>query len=273
MNKGAAVRFQLCLAAALLIVAGSVRVARAQESPLDQARREQNTFKILGDADVYCSFFLLGRTRPEIGILAAERGEEKVLLTDADLCYINRGSKNGIAVGQLYLVVEAGPDVIDPVSKANLGAVGLKRGRARVVAVDDDRATVRLEKSCGQVMVGCYLVPFVERQTMVGQDEGYDAPPAEGASASGRVIYLVDTLEEAGTTYWVLINLGTDNGLKVGQQLVAFRRVRGDVPRQPIASLVVIDAGPTTATLKVLSAKDVVQVGTEVQAREVPPAK
>jgi hypothetical protein len=273
MNKGAAVRFTLGLAAALLIVAGSARIVGAQESPIEQAKREQKTFKILGNADLYCSFFLLGRTRPEIKILAAEHGEEKVLLTDSDLCFINGGSKGGIAVGQLYLVVEAGPDVIDPVSKANLGAIGLRRGRARVVAVDEDRATVRLEKSCGQVMVGYYLVPFVERPTMVGQDEGYEPAPAEGEGASGRVLYIVDTLEEAGTTYWVLISLGTDHGLKIGQQLVAFRRVQGDVPRQPIASLVVIDVGPTTATLKVLSAKDIVQVGTEVQTKGAPAAK
>lgn len=273
MKKGTALCSVLSLTAAILVLALSVPIVSAQESPIEKAKREHKTFKLLGNADLYCSFFLLGRTRPEIKILAAEHGEEKVLLTDADLCFINRGSKGGVAVDQLFLIVEAGSDVVDPVSGANLGAIGLKRGRARVVAVDETRATVRLEKSCGQIMVGYYLVPFSEGAILQGQDQGYEPAPAEGEGVSGRVIYLIDTLEQAATGYWVLINLGTENGVTVGRQLVAFRRVQGDVPRQAIANLVVIDAGPTTATLKVLSAKDVLRLGTEVQTREAPAAK
>jgi len=269
MKKGTAFYSTLGLAAAILILALSVVPAGSgQESPIERARREQKIFKLISHSDLFCSFFILGPTRPEIKILAAELGGEKVLLTDSDLCFINRGSKDGIQVDQRFLIVEAGSDVIDPVSGSNLGTLGFKRSQARVVDVEESRATVRLEKSCGQVMVGFYLVPFPGGDIVMGQDLGYSSAPAEGEGVSGRVVFLVDTLEEAATGYWALINLGTENGLAVGQQLVAFQRVQGDVPRRPIASMVVIDVGPTTATVKVLSAKDVIRPGTEVQTRE-----
>lgn len=273
MKKGTVFYSALSLAAAILILALSVPAGTGQESPIEKARREQKTFKLISHSDLFCSFFILGPTRPEIKILAAELGGEKVLLTDTDRCFINRGSKDGIQVDQRFLIMEAGSDVIDPVSSSNLGALGFKRGQARVVDVEENRATVRLEKSCGQVMVGFYLVPFPGGDIVMGQDLGYSSAPGEGEGVSGRVVFLVDTLEQAATGYWALINLGTENGLTVGQQLVAFRRAQGDVPRQPIASLVVIDAGPTTATVKVLSAKDVIRPGTEVQTREGSPEK
>jgi len=268
MKKGMAFYSALGLFAAILILALSVPAGSGQESPIEKARREQKIFRLISHSDIFCSFFILGPTRPEIKILAAELGGEKVLLTDADLCFINRGSADGIEVNQVFLVVEAGSDVIDPVSGSNLGTLGFKRGQARVVAVDEKRATVRLEKSCGQVMVGFYLVPFPGGDIVMGRDLGYSPAPPEGEGVKGRVVFLVDTLEEAATGYWALINLGTENGLAVGQQLVAFQRVQGDVPRRPIASMVVIDAGPTTATVKVLSAKDIIRPGTEVQTRE-----
>jgi len=265
MKKGTAVCLALGLFAASL--AFSVPAGAAQESPLDQAKKEIKTFKLLSDADLYCSIFVLGDERPAIKILAAERGEEKVLLTDADLCFINRGSADGIALDQVFLVVEAGPDVVDRFGGANLGAIGHKRGRARVVAVDENQATVRLEKSCGQVMVGYYLMPFAAKEVVLGQDQGIEPAPAAGEGVDGRIIHLESTLEQIGSGHWAIVNLGTEDGLEAGRQVVAFRKLEGDAPRQAIASLVVIDAGPKWSTVKVLSAKDVLQVGTEVQTR------
>jgi hypothetical protein len=265
MRKGTAFSLALSLIAAILAV--SVTPGAAQEDPLEQAKREIKTFKLLSDADLYCSIFILGRERPAIKILAAERGGEKVLLSDADLCFIDRGSADGIALDQVFLIVEAGADVADPVGGARLGALGHKRGRARVVAVEENRAIVRLEKSCGQVMVGYYLAPFTIKDVVLGQDQGIEPAPAPGEGKTGRIVYIENTLEQAGTGHWAIITLGTGDGLEAGQQIVAFRRVQNDVPRQPIASLVVIDAGESWATVKVLTAKDVLQVGTEVQTK------
>ncbi|MBN2206301.1 MAG: hypothetical protein JW742_02765 [Candidatus Aminicenantes bacterium] len=267
MTHGTAVRLALGSVAVIAILALSAPTGAAQDSPLDRAREEAKTFKLLSDADLYCSIFILGDERPEIKILSAERGDEKVLLSDTDLCFINKGAADGIALDQVYLVVEAGPDVVDTFGGHNLGALGQKRGRARVVAVDDERSTVRLEKCCGQVMVGHYLVPFTAKDVVLGQERGIEPAPLEGQGISGRIIYLENTLEQVGTNYWAIINLGNEHGLAPGQQVIAFRRVRDEVPRQAVANLVVIDVGMSWATVKVLTAKDVLRVGTEVQTR------
>lgn len=267
MRHRRVVRFALGTVALVAALALSVPPVAAQDSEVDRAKQEAKTFKLLSDSDLYCSIFVLGSERPALKITAAERGAEKVLLSDSDLCFINQGAADGIALDQVFLIVEAGPDVVDAFGGPNLGALGMKRGRARVVAVDDAQATVRLEKCCGQVMVGHYLVPFTAKDIVLGQDQGIDSAPPEGAGASGRIIHLENTLQQVGTNYWAIINLGDKDGLQPGQQVIAFRRVSDDTPRQPVANLVVIDVGLDWATVKVLTAKDALKVGTEVQTR------
>jgi hypothetical protein len=56
---------------------------------------------------------------------------------------INKGSLDGITVGQTFLFFNEGPDVQDPVTKESLGQVEVLRGRGRVTHLQDRIATVR----------------------------------------------------------------------------------------------------------------------------------
>jgi hypothetical protein len=53
----------------------------------------------------------------------------------------------------------------------------------------------------------------------------------------------------------------------VGQQMTVFKKQKGNAPRDVVGNLVVIDAQPKTATVKVLSCNDPIQKGLLVQAK------
>jgi hypothetical protein len=56
---------------------------------------------------------------------------------------INRGSKQGVKLGDRYLVFGEGPLIVDPDSGENLGQLELVRGRAEVVHIQEHMATIR----------------------------------------------------------------------------------------------------------------------------------
>ena len=74
---------------------------------------------------------------------------------------------------------------------------------------------------------------------------------------------------DAVRTDWTsnLIDLGAEQGLKVGQQLTAFSKPEGERPPRAAANVVVVGLGRATATVKVLSARDALRRGDLVQLK------
>lgn len=56
---------------------------------------------------------------------------------------INRGSRDGIKLGQKYHVFGYGPELNDPDTGESLGRIELVRGRGEIVHVQDHIATLR----------------------------------------------------------------------------------------------------------------------------------
>ena len=241
--------------------AGKTQSQETKQYQIEKAKIFQEAYPLISESDLYCSFYIMGKEKPEMQIVGAERGDEKIMVSDADLVYINRGKNDGLEIGQMFLIIELGPSV------SNYGTLALKRGRARIVTLEDTRGEVKIEKICGQIMVGDYLVPFEEKEGLLGKDLGYEAPLEEGTGTTGNIIYLQNELNQIGSGHWALIDLGFENGIQVGQQMTIFRRVQKDASRQAIANLVVIDTQPNTSTVKILSCKEVVQLGAEVQTK------
>ena|SRR5260370_16353894 len=56
---------------------------------------------------------------------------------------LNKGSDDGIRMGETLLIYGMGPEISDPVTGRNLGPVERVRGRGRVIHVQKSLATVR----------------------------------------------------------------------------------------------------------------------------------
>jgi hypothetical protein len=247
----------------LLVVALAFAVpARpfAQDLIIQKAKIFEDTYQLINESDLNCSFYMHeeGKLLPDIRIIGAERMNEKSVFSDGDVLYIDKGAADGLEIGQLFLAVGLRAKV------AKLGTVMERHGRARVVRLDDKMATAKVEKSCGAILVGDFLIPFEEETGEIGKDLGYgDMDP--NASKRGRVIYIENDFHISASGQWALIDMGRQHCVQIGDQLNVFHQARPDLPREAVASAIIIDVRGATSTVKILGARDSVNIGNEVQ--------
>jgi len=259
----------LCLLLGFLLTAAAAIPAAAQirsdeqsvQNEIQRAKIFRETYPLISETDLYCAIYVQESKLSDVRITAAGTGDEKTLLSDADVIYINKGRKDGLEIGQVLLVVELGEKI------GSYGFLAAKRGRASVAFLEDSRAVARVEKTCGQFKTGDYIVPFEEKESLLGKDLGFERVSDENPGTAGSVIYLERDYNEVGSGYWAIIDVGADDGLNVGQQMTIYRHVREDLPRMGVGNAVVIDTGNKTATIKVLSCNDAIRPGYVVQAK------
>lgn len=244
-----------------ILYSSSLDEERGQENQIMKAKIFQDIYPVISESDLYCSFFVLEDERLELKIIGAEKENERLLLTDFDIVYINKGRRDGLEKGQIFLIIEVGAKI------RNFGILAFKRGRARILTLEERMASAKIEKSCGQIMIGYFLMPFEEKEGLLGEDLGYDVPPEESEGLKGNIIYLQRDSEQIGSGDWALIDLGAEDGLLIGQQLIIYRKIKEGVHLQIIGNLIVIDIQRKTSTVKILSCNDALRIGDRIQIR------
>jgi len=70
-----------------------------------------------------------------------------VFVVDDYQVAINRGSENGIKLGQRFLVYELGKEVIDPDTGSSLGRLEIVRGTGKVSHLQEKMATLKSDRT------------------------------------------------------------------------------------------------------------------------------
>jgi len=270
MTKNTIIRV-LVLAAfvtAGLLVAGAFGPAAGQAASQNQVQKGKiyrETYPLLTESDLYCSFYVLDGPLPDLKVTGAERQAERVLFGDGDIIYLNGGAKEAVAKGQLYLLFEKKDDVKSSRTGKNYGPLIQRVGRGRVILADDNRAVLRIEKTCLPVRLGDYAVVFSEKKGVTGKDSGF-VPYTLGRAdqTKGMVVYIQGELNQIGSNNWAVIDLGKEDGLQPGNQVTILTAAAKNLPSRAIGSAVVIDVQSRTSTVRVLSATDAIRIGQEV---------
>ena len=234
----------------------------AQEFQVEKAKIFRENYELITETDLYCSYYLHEEHRalPELRIIGAERENEKTLLNDADIVYLNKGAMDGLEIGQLFLVIGVGEDV------GEYGRVTERHGRARVIRLEDNLAVARLERACGGALVGDYLLPFEEEEGEIGKDMGYEnLDPSAGLK--GQVIFVRDDTRLGSSGQWASIDMGRRQCVQIGDQLTIFKRARPDLPREAVGNSIIVDVRGGSSTVKILSCRDAIEIGDEVQLK------
>jgi hypothetical protein len=233
----------------------------ADQYEVEKAKIYREIYDLLSETDLYCSFYILDDDEPDTKIFGAERAYERVQFNNGDIVYINKGRNDGIEEGQIFMVLEVG----EPIS--GYGPLVHQRGRVRVLALEENAASARVEKACGPVTIGNYLVPFEEKGGRLGKDLGYNVPPYETDGLKGEILFMNEDFAQGGSGDWALLNLGEIDGIQLGQQLVVYRKLYEGTPLFVFGNMVVIDTQQRTCTVKILSCKDALLIGDLVQTR------
>jgi len=240
---------------------------------------------------MYCSGIVTSDAVPQdTYLISGEESYDKTTFNLHELVYLNRGSNQGIKVGDEFLVVRAEKEQLQQEwfkpQTALMRAMGTTysdRGRIRVVHVDAKVSTAEIVFACSYLQRGDILLPFTERPAPPLKPDGvlnYFAPLV------GKTAMIVSTKgfgQAVGANEIVYVNMGSHEGAQVGSYFRLFRyqgdskeylynehglayRAYGfgstpvtytgaDLPRDVVGEGVVLRITGNTATVMVLSTR------------------
>ncbi len=193
-------------------------------------------------ADVYCAGFINRQTLPDANFVAG--GLETPSTTKfvrGDVIYL-KGS--GYSVGAEYEIVRALRDINEyemfPGQRKLLKETGQayeEVGRVKVIDTRSRTAVAEVEYSCDPINPGDTLVPFAEKSLVPFHAPlHFDRFLPTGSKVSGRIVMGKDFDSTLGTGQKLYFNLGSNQGVKVGDYFRAVRNYEADL-RDPVDSL------------------------------------
>ncbi len=193
-------------------------------------------------ADLYCAGFISKQILPDANYISGGlQTPSTTKFTRSDIIYLH-GS--GYSLGAEYEIVRALRDVNEyemfPGQKKMLKETGQayeEVGRVRVIDTRSKTAIGQIEYSCDGANPGDTTIPFAEKQTVSFHvPEHFDRflPPSD--RASGRIVMGKDFDFELGTGHKVYLNLGSNQGVKIGDYFRAVRPYDADL-KDPVDSL------------------------------------
>jgi len=193
-------------------------------------------------ADVTCAGFISRQTLPDANFVAGGlETPQTTKFATGEMIYL-KGS--GYTTGAQYEIVRALRDVNEyetfPGQSKLLKATGQPYetvGRVRVVDTRSKVAVAQVEYSCDPVNPGDTAIPYAEKPMVdFHPPVRFDRFLPTGSKISGRIVMGKDFDTEFGTGHKVYINLGTNQGVKVGDYFRAVRRYEEDL-KNPVDTL------------------------------------
>jgi len=182
--------------------------------------------------DLYCAGTVSTEAVPrDTLVITGEGSNYKVTFQEGDYVYVNKGANQGVKVGDEFSAIRHTEDAIKTewtkwqfLILRKMGTMWEDEGRVRVVVVRPDTSIAQVEKSCNYLQRGDILLPFAERPAPpLKSENNFDrfAPPSGKATA--MIITGKGYLSELGSNDIFYVNLGSAQGVKVGDYFRIFR--------------------------------------------------
>lgn len=225
-----AIATSVCLATLLLASA-----AAAQDNPppptVDSTQRNPEATSPDFSA-IYCSGFVTDDKVPsDVRLISGEESNNRIVFTEGNYVSINRGSAQGVRVGDRFSIVrpETDPNKVpwfkwqEKLTKA-MGTRYLDAGQVQIVNVQPNVSSALVKFSCDYMQRGDIALPLMERPSPPYKPaEKFDRfAPVSGKSV-GMVVSGIAYANVYGKNSTVYVNLGTNQGVKVGDYFRIFR--------------------------------------------------
>ena len=193
-------------------------------------------------ADVYCAGFVNKHVLPDANFVnGGLQTPETTKFVRGDIVYLQG---RGYTAGAQYEIVRALRDIneyeIFPGQHRLLKSAGQPYAEIGIVRIVDTRsrsAIARVEFSCDPINPGDTAIPFTQKDMVTFHPPvRFDRflPPA--SKVSGRILMGKDFDAELGTGHKIYMNVGSNQGVKVGDYFRAVRSYTADL-EDPVDSL------------------------------------
>jgi len=193
-------------------------------------------------ADLYCAGFISKQTLPDANYISGGlQTPTTTKLTRGDLVFL---SGTGYSAGAEYEIVRALRDVNEyemfPGQKKLLKETGQpyeEVGRVKIVDTRNRTAIAQIEYACDGVNPGDTAIPFAEKQAVSFHSPvRFDRFLPAASRLSGRIVMGKDFDSQLGTGHKLYLNIGANQGVKIGDFFRAVRSYDADL-RDPADSL------------------------------------
>jgi len=180
---------------------------------------------------INCSGFVTDQKMDDLHLISGEQSNYKTTFTSGDYVYINRGQDKGVRVGDRFFVVRKDDYVGDiPWFKWQeklmrvMGTQYVDGGQVRVVTVQPKVSIAQIIFSCDYIQRGDIVVPYQERPTpQYKEAAAFDHFAPVSGKPVAMVVAAKDHDDTLGKNSAVYVNLGTNQGVKVGDYFRIFR--------------------------------------------------
>lgn len=251
---------------------------------------------------VYCSgFYTDQKVSDDIRLVTGEQSAYKITFTTPNVVFLSKGANQGVRPGDRFHVVrqEDDPNRVmwfkwqDKLTRA-MGSHYVDLGQLEVIKVQPNIAIAKVAMSCELMQRGDIVLPFSERPAGPFKDPATFDP---FAPVSGKPVAMVvrgkDTTQLSGRWSTVYVNLGSSQGVKVGDYFRIFRyqgtysdtipaekdyqdRLYGfgsnpkhyawnDLPREVLGEGIVLNASPNASTVLITISRNEIYTGDYVE--------
>jgi hypothetical protein len=193
-------------------------------------------------SDLYCAGFISKQILPDANFVAGGlQTPTTTKFTRGDLIYLQG---TGYSAGAEYEIIRALRDINEyemyPGQKKLLKETGQpyeEVGRFKVVDTRHKIAIGQVEFVCDGVNPGDTIIPFAEKQPVTFHTPiRFDRFLPASNKVSGRIVMGKDFDSVMGTGHKLYINLGSNQGVKIGDYFRAVRSYEADL-KDPVDSL------------------------------------
>jgi hypothetical protein len=193
-------------------------------------------------ADIYCAGFLSKQLLPNAHYVAGGlHTPSTTKFVNGDMIYLGGG---GYQSGQEYTILRALQDPnkyeLFAGQHALIRATGqpyAELARVKIIDTRNKTAIAEVEFSCDPIVPGDIAVPFAEKPMVSFHPPvRFDRFAPANGKLSGRIVMAKDFDSEVGTGMKVYMNVGTSQGIKVGDYFRAVRSYETDL-KDPVDSL------------------------------------
>jgi len=181
----------------------------------------------------------------------------RIMFGPGEPLIVNAGMKQGLQKGQVYYVRRYVRDMFTPASLDFTPVSVHTAGWVTIVDVKDEVGVAQVTHACDGILDGDYLEPYTEPVTptaALGGTPDYDHP--------ARIVMADEKMQSGSAGTLMLINRGSDQGVRAGQALTIFRpTLDGAGPLLEVGLGTILSVRPQTSLIRVDSSRDAVYIG------------
>ncbi len=210
--------------------------------------------------------------------ITSNKRQDRQFLGEGEVVYVNGGVDQGLKVGDRFLVLKTvARKLMHPtIAKKNLGDVIKQAGVVRVITAQSKGSVAVIERCLDTIEIGDRLVKFVEPANIPLQMRTDISEPVKVAANASVVVYARDAKLHAAGGDMIIVDKGANDGLKVGDVLLAVRvrifPVGSGTEKQPptettthyLGQALVVRTDAQTATCRVLRSAEEILSGDTV---------